>query len=208
MEQPTHDLRTHVPTAVENTGRRTIILIGVGILHVGLIWALVVGLASGLVQKGIEEIKAEVVKPVEDKKPPPPPPPDLAHPPPPFVPMPELNIATDVAPTTSIVTTVNKPTQAPPISSPASIGRAHSCDPHKYYSDVSIRMNEKGTTSLAFSINADGTTSDFHVTSSSGSDRLDQATIECVGTWRYKPAVQNGQPVKVPWETKIVWQLK
>jgi len=192
---------------VETTSRRTIILIGVGILHVGLIWALVVGLAAGIVQKGLQEIKAEIVKPVDEKKPPPPPPPDLTQPPPPFVPAPEFNIAPD-APATTAIIVQNKPPPAPPISSPASIGAAHVCDKRKYYPDMSIRLGEQGSTLLSFSINADGTTSDFHVDSSSGSDRLDAATIQCVSTWHYKPAIQNGQPVKVPWQTKMVWKLQ
>ncbi len=207
MEQPQHDLRSHVPTAVENTGRRTAILIGVGVLHIGLIWALVVGLASGIVQKGLEEIKAEVVKPTEDKKPPPPPPPDLAHPPPPFVPMPELNIAPEAPATNTIaVQTAHPPPAA--ISAPASIGAKHFCDKTRYYPDISVRLGEHGTTLLGFNINTDGSTSDFHIESSSGSERLDNATIACVSTWHYKPAIQNGQPVKVPWKTNMVWELK
>src|SRR5512140_2796150 len=136
MEQPVHDLRSHVPAEAPNTTRSTGILIGVGILHFGLVWALVVGLASGLIEKLPEEIKAEVVKPTEDKKPPPPPPPDLAKPPPPFVPPPEITIAPE-APATTAITAVQakQPTPAtpPPITSPASIGTPHNCPNSKYY---------------------------------------------------------------------------
>src|SRR5215831_16231848 len=134
MDQPVHDLRSHVPTAAENTSRRTIILIGVGILHVGLIWALIAGLASGLIEKLPEELKAEVVQPKEDVKPPPPPPPDLAKPPPPFVPPPEINIAAD-APVTNAITAVQAVTPTPPTPAPPAptltpskaVGRTHDC---------------------------------------------------------------------------------
>ena len=46
MEQPVHDLRSHVPAEAPNTTRRTGILVGVGVLHIGLIWALIAGLAD------------------------------------------------------------------------------------------------------------------------------------------------------------------
>jgi len=153
MEQPRHDLRSHIPTAVENTSRRTIILIGVGILHVGLIWALVVGLASGLVQKGLEEIKAEVVKPTEDKKPPPPPPPDMAKPPPPFVPPPELNIAADSPVNNAIVAVQNTPHPAPTITPSQALGRTHDCQ--SFYPDLSKRLNESGEVQVHYDVGAD-----------------------------------------------------
>src|ERR1700761_6584512 len=116
MEQPTHDLRAHAPGLRQNSGRRTAILIGVGILHVGLVWALIAGLASGLIEKLPEEIKAEVVKPKDDVKPPPPPPPDMAKPPPPFVPPPEINIAADTNTTAiqAVQNTVPTPPAPPP----------------------------------------------------------------------------------------------
>jgi len=211
MEQPKHDLRGHVSAEAPDPARRTAILVGVGILHVGLIWALVVGLASGLIQKLPEELKAEVVKPTEEKKPPPPPPPDLAKPPPPFVPPPEITIAPE-APTTNAIAVVQakQPTPAtpPPITSPASIGTPHTCPKSKYYPDVSIRLSEQGSTTVSFFIEPDGTTSGFKIDSTSGSQRLDDATIACVTTWRYKPALQNGQPIRVPWKSVVKWQLQ
>jgi protein TonB len=198
MEQPVHDLRGHISAERPDPARRTGILVGVGVLHIGRIWALVVGLASGLIQKLPEELKAEVVKPTEEKKPPPPPPPDLAHPPPPFVPAPEINIAPE-APAATAITAVQakQPTVAPAITSPASIGTPHTCPKSKYYPDVSIRLSEQGSTTVSFFIEPDGSTSGFKVETSSGSQRLDDATISCVTTWRYKPALQNGQPIRV-----------
>ena len=212
MEQPVHDLRSHVPAEAPNTTRRTGILIGVGILHFGLVWALVVGLASGLIEKLPEEIKAEVVKPTEDKKPPPPPPPDLAKPPPPFVPPPEINIASE-APATNAITAVQatQPTPAaPPVAAPTppkAIGRTHNCD--TYYPDLSLRLNEQGTVVVQYQVGVDGTISNVSVRTSSGSDRLDQAAVSCVSSrFRSEPATQGGKPVAVTTASQILFKFK
>src|ERR1700760_758225 len=204
MEQPTHDLRAHAPGLRQNTGRRTAILIGVGILHVGLVWALIAGLASGLIEKLPEEIKAEVVQPKDDIKPPPPPPPDLAKPPPPFVPPPELNIASD-APVTNAITAVQPnvptppaPVQAAPVVTPSkAVGRTHDCT--SAYPDLSRRMNEQGNVLVRYDVGADGSISNVTVTKSSGSERLDAAAVQCVSTkWRNTPAMQGNTPVASP----------
>ena len=212
MEQPVHDLRSHVPAEAPNTTRRTGILIGVGVLHVGLIWALVVGLASGLIQKLPEELKAEVVKPTEDKKPPPPPPPDLAKPPPPFVPPPEINIATD-APVTNAITAVQsvQPTAPAPVvaapTPPKAVGRTHNCD--SYYPDLSRRLNEQGTVIVQYVVGVDGSISNVAVRTTSGSDRLDQAAVSCVSSrFRSEPATQGGKPVAVTTASAIQFKFK
>ena len=49
---------------------------------------------------------------------------------------------------------------------------------------------------LHISISATGDVTDASVTTSSGTDELDQAAIEWVKShWRYKPAIHSGQPV-------------
>jgi len=96
MEQPEHDLRPFQATTVQSTERRAISIGVVAAIHVVAIYALATGLASQLVQKGLEEIKAEVVqeKPPDVPKTPPPPPPEMQKPPPPFVPPPDINVVT------------------------------------------------------------------------------------------------------------------
>lgn len=208
MEQPVHDLRSHVPAEAPNTTRRTGTLIAVGILHVGLIWALVVGLASGLIEKLPEELKAEVVQPKDEVKPPPPPPPDLAKPPPPFVPPPELNIAADTAPTTAITAVqAVQPTQPKPaeptITPSKQVGRTHDCN--SYYPDLSRRLNESGDVLVHYDVGVDGAITNVGVAKSSGSDRLDQAAVSCVSTrWRNTPAMQGDTPVASPNHQAIV----
>src|ERR1051326_1946822 len=135
MKQPEHDLR---PFQTSTASPRRLVSVGaVALLHVVVIWALATGLASQIMQKLPEEIKAEVVqeKPPETPKTPPPPPPELQKPPPPFVPPPDINLQTE-APTTAIQQVVNTPPPptpaptkpAPPaITAPASVGRPHEC---------------------------------------------------------------------------------
>jgi protein TonB len=179
------------------------ILIGVGILHVGLVWALIAGLAAGLIEKLPEELKAEVVQPKDEVKPPPPPPPDLAHPPPPFVPPPELNIAAEAPVTNAIAVVRNTP---PPTAATPSkaIGRSHDCA--SFYPDLSKRMNESGDVLVHYDVGIDGAISNVGVAKSSGSDRLDQAAVTCVSTrWRNSPAMNaDNTPVASPGHQAIV----
>ncbi|MBV9331007.1 MAG: TonB family protein [Alphaproteobacteria bacterium] len=208
MDRPLHDVKANV--GHQPNSRRAIALVIVGIIHVGLIYALAVGLAQSLIQKLPEEIKVAVEQPKPEKAPPPPPPPDLAKPPPPSVPPPEIVIQQS-APSTAPTVQLHKEVPAAPapkaqISSPVGIGKPHVCGA-KYYPESSIRLQEEGTTLLSFTVTADGSVSNPTVSQSSGHDRLDQAAIECASSWKYKPAVQNGTAVAVPWQTQIQWKL-
>jgi protein TonB len=206
MDQPLHDVRRNTGSPVNS--RRAIALVVVGLIHVGFVWALAVGLAQSLIQRLPEEIKVAVEQPKDQKVPPPPPPPDLAKPPPPVIPPPEIVIQQQ-APAAAITTVLHKeaPQQAPAISSPVGIGRPHNCPSAKWYPVASQRLQEEGTTVLSFTVTADGEVANPTVASSSGHDRLDQAAIECASTWKYKAAVQNGQPVAVQWKTQVEWKL-
>lgn len=204
MDQPIHFVRG--PIAPQQNRRRLIALGAVAVLHVGFIYALAAGLAQQIYQKGIEEIKVAVEQPKIEKAPPPPPP-DLAKPPPPFVPPPEIQIQTE-APQTNAITTQQKVQTAPPppVSSPASVGRPHSC--LTVYPETAIRLNEEGTTTLSFQINTDGSVSNVQVANSSGHQDLDEAATSCVTHWKYKPAMQNGQPITQAWKANVQWSLK
>ncbi|MEI9885976.1 MAG: energy transducer TonB [Rhizomicrobium sp.] len=180
----------------------------VGLLHVGLIWALIAGLASGLIQKLPEELVAEVVKPKDEVKPPPPPPPDMEKPPPPFVPPPEINIAADT-PVTNAIVAVQATVAAPPpvvqptISPSKAVGRTHDCA--TYYPDLSRRLNESGDVLIHYDVGIDGAISNVGVSKSSGSERLDNAAVSCVSSrWRNTPAMQGTQPVASPGHQAIV----
>jgi protein TonB len=167
-----------------------------------------VGLASGLIEKLPDELKAEVVQPKDEVKPPPPPPPDLAKPPPPFVPPPELNIAND-APVNNAITAVQavQPTTPkavePTITPSKAVGRTHDCA--TYYPDLSRRLNESGDVLVHYDVGVDGSITNVGVAKSSGSDRLDQAAVSCVSSrWRNTPAMNGDTPVASPNHQAIV----
>lgn len=219
MEQPAHDLRPF-GSAAQATPRRFISVGAVVAIHLVAIYALATGLASQFVQKTTEILKAEIVqeKPPDQPKTPPPPPPELQKPPPPVVPPPELNFQTETPNTapTQVTTTITPPAppappkpSAPPappaITAPASIGKPHNCQ--RSYPPLAMRLNHEGVTTIGFTIQPDGSVSNVHVVESSGHDELDQAAIPCASSWTYKPAMQNGQPVAVPWTTKVQWKL-
>lgn len=208
MQQPSHDLRGLSGT--QATPRRFVSVGLVAGLHILLIYALATGLAANLIPKAEQIIKAEVVQqaPPPDKVIPPPPP-EMVKPPPPFVPPPELNIQTETTNTnaiTQVTTQVQQP--KPAITAPASVGRPHVCPQERWYPPIAIRMNETGVTTLAFTIGTDGSISNISVAESSGHDDLDQAAVRCAQTWSpYRPAMQNGQPISVPWKAAVRWQL-
>jgi protein TonB len=210
MQQPEHDLR---PFQVSAASPRRFVSIGmVALLHLAVIYALASGLASQMIDKLPDDIKADIVKekPPDQPKTPPPPPPDLVKPPPPFVPPPDIVVANE-APVTNTITVTNTPppVAAPPkpaTSQPASIGRQHTCG-QKYYPALATRLDHEGTTTVSFKIEPDGSVRDVAVVQSSGFPELDEAATPCVTTWQYKPAEQNGQPVEASWTAKVIWKV-
>jgi protein TonB len=218
MEQPAHDLRPFQSSAVQSTERRAISVGVVALIHVAAIYALATGLASQLVQKGYEEIKAEVVKekPPEQPKTPPPPPPEMTKPPPPFIPPPDINLQqTQTAPTITQVTSITPPPVvappkpvAPPVTAATlASGLATKCA-SSYYPPLAMRLNHEGVTTMTVHIGADGSVAGADVADSSGHDELDQAAVRCItNAWRFTPAKQNGQPVPSTKQYRIVWKL-
>ncbi|HEX3673780.1 MAG TPA: TonB family protein [Rhizomicrobium sp.] len=90
---------------------------------------------------------------------------------------------------------------------PTPAGAPHVCPPDIYYPASSIANHEEGVTGLNFHVAVDGTVKSITIGKSSGSDALDAAAIQCASGWRYTPAMQNGQPVDVPWKVSIRWAL-
>lgn len=180
------------------------------VLQVIIIWALATGLAQQIVEKIPQEIQTNIVKekPPEQPKTPPPPPPDMVKPPPPFIPPPDIVVSNEAPPTNTITNVTNKvaPPPKPAITEPASIGRPHVCG-QRYYPALATRLGHQGTTTLSFKIGTDGSVKDPKVAQSSGFEELDNAAITCAQEWHYKPAIQSGQPVEVPWEAKVTWKL-
>jgi TonB family protein len=82
----------------------------------------------------------------------------------------------------------------------------HVCDPNKYYTQA-ILKGLQGATEVRFNIAPDGTVANVWVLTSSGSDELDNAAIECAKQWHYKPAMKGGVAVSVPWHATVIFKL-
>jgi periplasmic protein TonB len=207
MDQPFHSMRTIQQRAF--TPQRALGMVAAIALQAGFVYAIVSGLAATMIQKLPDVLKVDVQQEKITPKPPPPPPPQVDIPPPPTAPPPVINIQTESAP--SPITVTNKPPPPPPVvvhqavSTPVSIGRAHSCLDR--YPEVSVRLNEEGTTTLSFHVMPDGSVSNITVAKSSGSDRLDNAALSCAERWKYKPASQDGNPMETPWQANVQWKL-
>lgn len=75
------------------------------------------------------------------------------------------------------------------------------------YPFIARILGDEGTTELAFIVSADGTVSGVKVSKSSGSDRLDDAAVDCVSKWHYRPAIKDDQLVDAPMTVKVDWKL-
>ena len=206
MEQPFHSVRS-VQQSWFTPGRIAGLVASLA-LQAGFVFAIISGLAGTLIQKLPEVLKVDVQQEKILPKPPPPPPPQVDLPPPPSAPPPDINIQTEVQ--SSPITVTNKP--PPPaqpvhqaVTTPVSVGRAHVCTQN--YPEVSVRLNEEGTTLLSFKVLTDGTVGDVTVAKSSGFPRLDDAAVSCAGHWHYKPQTVDGSPVEANWQANVQWKL-
>ena len=128
------------------------------------------------------------------------------------MPAPELNIASDTNNAITAVQSVQPTQTAPPTAevaptAPKAVGHTHNCD--TYYPDMSKRLNEQGTVIVQYVVGTDGSISNVAVRTSSGSDRLDQAAINCVTSrFRSEPATEGGKPVAVTTASAIQFKFK
>lgn len=185
-------------------------------IHIGLLYALIAGLAYRTVQVTPVPIETKIIQQTpEEKATPPPPLPTFKPPPPPFVPPPEVKIATPPpvpAQSTAItnVTPVRPPAPPPPheaVTVQPHIDLAASHPPE--YPPVSRRLGEEGTVVLEVMVGADGRANDVKVVQSSGFPRLDQAAIDGVkGNYRFAPGTLDGKPQSMRYTFKFTWKLQ
>ena len=91
------------------------------------------------------------------------------------------------------------------ISQPPSPSKPEDC--HDDYPFLSRLFGDEGTTDLTLQVHADGTVDNVKVAHSSGSDRLDDAAVDCVAEWHYRPAIKDGALIDTPWTARVVWSL-
>jgi periplasmic protein TonB len=214
-------------------GRSPARLVGIAIvalLHVGIGYALV----NGLAQRTVEAIRPPIVAKIIEAPPPPKPPapkspaPRLAPPPPLFVPPPEVRIAPPPAPPPRAVTAVTKappPVAAPPAPAPvaappappapksepvrseARLDLAQSREPE--YPAASRRAREQGSVLVQVLVGLDGRPLEAKLVESSGYPRLDQAALAGIKDgYRFVPASLDGRPVQSWFTFKFTWKLR
>lgn len=206
------------------SSNRIVALIIVALIHVGIGYALVTGLAQSAVKKAIERVTTvDIEEPEEPEEEIPPPEPDT--PPPPIVaPPPPINISVTPPPIQTVTTppppapviAIARP--APPAPPPAP-SQARGVKPKNQsswagriqsnYPARALREGTEGTVGVAVTVGADGRVSSCRVTSASGSSALDEAACQGMERYaRFDPALNDaGQPTSASWSTRIVYKL-
>lgn len=184
------------------------------LLHIGLIYALVNGLAERSANTVRPPIEARIIAatpPPQETPPPPPPPPAVTPPPPPFVPPPEVHIATPAPASSSAITaTATPPPPAPARAEPVRV--LPRLDPSRSrqpeYPLAARRLGREGSLVLQVLVDVDGKVIDAKLVQSSGFDPLDQAALADVKQdYRFVPGTVDGKPQQM-WRTiKFVWKL-
>ena len=201
-------------------------------LITGLAYSAVKEVVKTVTTVDIEEEEVEEPEPEpEDELPPPPDEPIPQVAPPPVVPPAPINIPqerpviqnTQEIPKTNTVINprplpTGTPTQAAP-APPARPSQARGVEPEgrdrwarriiENYPSAALRREIEGTVGLTVSVGGDGKVSGCRVTSSSGSDILDDAACKDISRYaRFKPALNDdGDPISSSWSTNIQYKL-
>jgi TonB family protein len=75
------------------------------------------------------------------------------------------------------------------------------------YPRESFIAGEEGNVKLRLLVRDDGSVLDAQIESSSGSSRLDQASVELAQQWHYEPATRNGSRVAAKFPVVVAWKL-
>lgn len=204
----------------EPSGRKIFAIGAVALLHAGVGYALVTGLAYNAAKQVYEDLKTFDVAPDEPEKPeePPPPPPKVDLPPPPKVTVPPPVVTSSVVTTNTIAPMTPTappappaPPAAPPPPAPPKVAqkatqRGGSISDEDYPSS-SIRNEEAGTSVATFTIGTDGKVASCNA--SGASPTLDAETCKLIiRRFRFKPALDtSGQPIAETKSQRVTWRL-
>lgn len=200
--------------------QRVVVVASVVLLHVLALWAL----QSGLLQRAlvlVEEVVVPVAFITAQTPPQVKPPPPLPKPPPatkspvaapapsptqPSAPAPvplaiadatpsaNAPVGAAVSPAPAPVSVVpGPPAPAPKVELPSS-DADYLHNPKSEYPRISRQRNEQGKVVVSVFIGTDGTAQKAEVKVSSGYERLDQAALATVKSWRYVPGKRGGVP--------------
>jgi periplasmic protein TonB len=212
----------------EMSTRRIVSLGAVALLHVGMGYALVTGLAYNAMKEAVKDLEVfDVAADEPEPEEPPPPPEKLDIPPPPKVTVPPPIARTNVQTTntTTVAPMAPVPPAPPPVPAPplppppppppAKAQRASpKGNPGGWATDAdypssAVRAEESGTTGFRLEVGPDGRATSCNVTSSSGSSTLDEATCRLVQRRaRFTPAKDtSGAAVSDTYSSRIKWVL-
>lgn len=192
-------------------------LVGIGfvvVLHIFAVYAIVSGLGNQIV-RAVAPPDLVVQLPHDEDKP-------LVKrdaPKPPTVEVPKYSEPTVVPPVVNIETTETtqqlapaqpqQPTQVATIASDtaaSAVAGTHTIPP---YPAIERKLGNQGTVKLRLTISTSGAVAAADVVQSSGFPGLDQAAVSWVMQhWKYKPAVQGGQPVASTTIAAVVFNIR
>jgi protein TonB len=75
------------------------------------------------------------------------------------------------------------------------------------YPDEAARRRQQGVVILLIHVSPEGLASLVDIERSSGFSLLDRAARDAVATWRFVPAVRDGQPIASSMSLRIQFQL-
>jgi len=209
----------------EISGNRTLAIILVAILQLGLGYAIVTGLAFNVIKKAAQDLKTfDVEEQPPPPEEPPPPPKDMPKvPPPPVTPPPLVQIQAPTPPIQTVTTPVIPPVVTPPPAPPPPP------PPHKTVSAQSARgdlrtlfsaddypaaaqaAEAQGTAQATLTVSPSGQVVGCSLIRSTGNGALDAATCNILRRRaKFTPARDsNGQPTTDTVTTPpIVWRLE
>lgn len=219
----------------EMSGNRIVALIIVALIHIGIGYVLISGLAYEAAKKVVERVTTvdiEEPEPPEEEEPPPPPEevPETTVPPP-VAPPPPINVAVAPPP---IVTQTEIPPPAPParvIPPPAPVAPPAPPPPppppkftpkaaeprgnpgrwvtNNDYPSRAQREEREGTTGFRLSIGTNGRVTNCQITRSSGHSDLDETACRYLTRRaRFRPAKDgNGEETTGSYSNSIRWEI-
>lgn len=196
------------------------------LIHVGLGYALVTGLAYNAVKNVAEQldmIDIQEEEPPEEPEEPPPPPPDQPIEPPPVVTPPPI-VTPPAAPRPVIQQVQVAPPPPPPVvaappppppppppqrATPEPRNRPGNWANANDYPSRALREEREGTTRFRVTVNAKGRVADCQITGSSGHPDLDAAACKNIKRRaRFRPALDSaGTPVTGSYSNAVRWQI-
>ncbi len=189
--------------------RQFVAIIGVIVIHIGLLLALRNGLSADVIPQIIHSTQAIIIETIKPTPPVPKPvQPEISNPviEPVEVPEPVIDPVEQAPPD---VIAVTPPAQDAPVSTGSTAITVLQVDP-RYpitrpdYPVSSIRNAEEGTVELMLYVLPNGRVGDAKISRSSGHQRLDEAAIrEAKRSWRFIPATSGGQAI-ASWGTFAV----